>query len=204
MLAIWDGDPPDRWAFWRRWWEGAKTGQPLDPELQLAIVKGIDEECWKDPDKVAERIAQIEDQFDLLLQTRELRAEFARAQAELASLRQRSHNQPPELVDGAIAQVSALTPLDEPLEAVERELEKPVPDPSALARAGQWLVDVAAKILSYCGKVSDAFVMKAAETLGEEGAKWVARGGALVFVERATGLGSRVLEFAQQLAQATF
>ncbi|WP_043137914.1 hypothetical protein [Mameliella alba] len=64
MLAIWDGDPPDRWDFWRRWWEGAKTGQPLDPELQLAIVKGVDEETWKDPDKVAARIAEIEDAFN--------------------------------------------------------------------------------------------------------------------------------------------
>ncbi|WP_167647263.1 hypothetical protein [Mameliella alba] len=64
MLELWDGDPPERWAFWRRWWEGAKTGQPLDPELQLAIVKGIDEETWKDPDKVAARIAEIEDAFN--------------------------------------------------------------------------------------------------------------------------------------------
>ncbi|WP_300439445.1 hypothetical protein [uncultured Mameliella sp.] len=63
MLAFWDADPPDRWDFWRRWWEGVKTGQPLDPELQLAIVKGIDNETWKDPDKVAEAIAKIEGEF---------------------------------------------------------------------------------------------------------------------------------------------
>ncbi|MBY6118565.1 hypothetical protein KUV64_05435 [Mameliella alba] len=63
MLELWDGDPPERWAFWRRWWEGAKTGQPLDPELQLAIVKGIDDETWKDPDAVAKAIAKIEEEF---------------------------------------------------------------------------------------------------------------------------------------------
>ncbi|GGF42445.1 hypothetical protein [Mameliella alba] len=62
-LAIWDEDPPERWEFWRRWWEGAKRGQPLDPGLQLTIVKGIDEETWKDPDKVAEAIAKIEMAF---------------------------------------------------------------------------------------------------------------------------------------------
>ncbi len=204
MLALWDADPPARWEFWRRWWEGAKSGQPVDPELLLAIVKGIDEEAWNDPDKVAAAIARIEERFGLLLETRELRAVLARAQSEVASLRQRSHNQPPKLVDDAAAQVSALAPLEEPLKAVEHELEKPVPDPSALARAGQYLLDAVAKVLTYCGKVSDVFVMTAAKTLGEEGAKWVSRGGALVLVESATGLGGRVLEFAQHLAQSTF
>ncbi|BBU57359.1 hypothetical protein KU6B_36240 [Mameliella alba] len=63
MMAIWESDPADRWDFWRRWWEGAKTGRPIDPELQLAIVKGIDDETWKDPDAVAKAIAKIEEEF---------------------------------------------------------------------------------------------------------------------------------------------
>lgn len=77
MLAIWDSEPPARWDLWRRWWEGPKTGQPVDPELLLAIVKGIDEETWNDPDKVAAAIARIKEQFGLLLETRELRADLA-------------------------------------------------------------------------------------------------------------------------------
>ncbi|MFW2542547.1 DUF6161 domain-containing protein [Primorskyibacter sp. 2E107] len=60
MFAVWDEEPSARWDFWRRWWEGAKNGDPIDPELQYAIVQGLDEETWKDPDAVAKRIKEIE------------------------------------------------------------------------------------------------------------------------------------------------
>ncbi|WP_439121362.1 hypothetical protein [Marivita sp.] len=63
MQSKWDEDPYDRWHFWRRWWHGVVTGHPLDPQLQLAIVEGIDDETWKDPDAVAARILEIEAAF---------------------------------------------------------------------------------------------------------------------------------------------
>ncbi|MCT4553390.1 MAG: hypothetical protein N4A53_01775 [Pelagimonas sp.] len=54
---------PDRWDFWLRWWEGIKSGNPIDPALQLAIVQGLDDETWQDPDATARRIAEIEAQY---------------------------------------------------------------------------------------------------------------------------------------------
>ncbi len=63
MLRIWASDPPDRWAFWQRWWAGAKSGRPIDPQLQLAIVQGIDNATWQDPDATAARIREIEAAF---------------------------------------------------------------------------------------------------------------------------------------------
>ncbi len=63
MLSNWDTDPKPRWAFWRRWWNGVVTGRPLDPKLQLALVEEIDDETWRDPDKVAARIVEIEEEF---------------------------------------------------------------------------------------------------------------------------------------------
>ncbi len=63
MLQIWDADPVSRWAFWRRWWDSVIVGRPLNPLLQRAIVKGIDDEAWSDPDAVASRILEIESQF---------------------------------------------------------------------------------------------------------------------------------------------
>ncbi len=65
MQALWHNDGNKRWEFWARWWESAVRGEPLDPNLQLAIVQGIDEETWKDPDKVAARIVEIEARFRL-------------------------------------------------------------------------------------------------------------------------------------------
>ncbi|MDU8909905.1 hypothetical protein [Aestuariicoccus sp. MJ-SS9] len=63
MVSIWKNDPPARWTFWRRWWDAAVNGQPLDPQLQLAIVQGVDDDTWQDPDKTAARIAEIEAGF---------------------------------------------------------------------------------------------------------------------------------------------
>lgn len=60
MIEVWDRDPKPRWEFWRRWWDGVVTGRPLDPKLQLALVEGIDDDTWRDPDLVAARIVEIE------------------------------------------------------------------------------------------------------------------------------------------------
>ena len=65
MIALWAADPPERWDFWRRWWEGAKAGRYLDPQLQLAIVQGVSDETWDaGPDAVAARIREIEAEFN--------------------------------------------------------------------------------------------------------------------------------------------
>lgn len=199
MFQVWKADPPARWDFWRRWWEGAKTGKPIDPALQLAIVLGVDDETWQDPDATAVRIAQIEEQHQLLLAVLAVKEQLTQARAEVASARHRSHNQPPELIEEAETAAKMVTILWEPLEAAEEELEKPNPDPSRLKVIGAWLVKAAKEVLAYCGKVGDAFAMKAAETLGETGAKWAVRGTFLVVAENSTGIGQRLLDLAEKL-----
>ena len=63
MISVWDTEPKARWMFWRRWWQGVATGRQIDWQLQLAIVEGIDDETWENPDAVAARIAEIETAF---------------------------------------------------------------------------------------------------------------------------------------------
>ena len=63
MQSIWDRDPAARWQFWRRWWEGVKAGRSIKPKLKSAVLNGIDENSWDDPDDVAARISAIEMEF---------------------------------------------------------------------------------------------------------------------------------------------
>ena len=60
MLALWS-QAPETWDFWRRWWEGARDGKPLDWELQKRVAL-IPPEDWakNDPAHIARLIRQIE------------------------------------------------------------------------------------------------------------------------------------------------
>ncbi len=205
-VTHWNTESSIRWAFWKRWWEGAKTGNPVDPALQLAIVQGIDDETWKDPDAVAARIVEIERQFDLLQDVRRVKRDLEDARRQVATVKHRSHNQPPELVDDAIALKrdtkkleTVLAELIAPLEEIEAELETPRADLARIKALASKLVKIAGEALKYCGEVGDVFVKKAAETLGDEGVKWAVRGGAATLFETSTGLGHRLLDFVQVL-----
>lgn len=51
---------PSVWGFWRRWWDGLRSGQPLDWTLQRQVAL-IPEDIWKQgPEAVASLIADIE------------------------------------------------------------------------------------------------------------------------------------------------
>ena len=61
--AIWAADPPARWSFWTRWWDGVISGQQLDWELQRRVAL-IPDAIWQSgPDAVAEAIRRIEEEL---------------------------------------------------------------------------------------------------------------------------------------------
>lgn len=65
FLNLWSRDPAT-WDFWRRWWEGARDGRPLDWELQRRVALIPPEEWEKnDPARIAELIREIETDFAL-------------------------------------------------------------------------------------------------------------------------------------------
>lgn len=64
FLSLWSRDPAT-WDFWRRWWEGARDGRPLDWELQRRVALIPPEEWEKnDPARIAELICGIEAEWD--------------------------------------------------------------------------------------------------------------------------------------------
>ena len=61
--ALWAADPPTRWDFWTRWWDGVISGYQLDWELQRRVAL-IPNEVWNaGPDAVATEIRRIEEEW---------------------------------------------------------------------------------------------------------------------------------------------
>ena len=74
--AHWQSDPAH--AFWRRWYDAAVAGTPLNWELQRDIALISDEDWQAGPKVVAERIAEIEAKARATRDMTELEQDLAR------------------------------------------------------------------------------------------------------------------------------
>lgn len=197
------GDPN---SFWHRWWEGAKSGQWLDWDLQREVAL-IPDEVWQSgPKAVAEAIARIEEKFALREQVSQLRAELESVQQQIASqasLAHRSHNQPPELVETPATVIVQVATLVSELREAETEVEKQHPDPGVLSRIGTALIASAKAVLGYCASLADVALKKSAEEIGTTGTKWaigLVGLGTISSFEKVQAIGSALLRFAEKLA----
>ena len=174
---IWAADAhPENWTFWTKWWDAAIAGKPLNWELQRDVAL-IDDDVWKaGPGEVAKAIAGIEEKFSLLDQIAELKKQLlpvlSLGDITSATARQRAHNHPPELIDATASLHRYVIVILKDLDEAEAELEKPEPSASVLTRIGQQLLDITARVISYCAVLSDVVLRKVAETIATTGTKW--------------------------------
>ncbi|MQQ07626.1 hypothetical protein GFB49_04085 [Epibacterium sp. SM1979] len=163
---------PGDWRFWVEWYE-----QMLDPitnppnwEL-LKQVALLEPEVWDaGPKDVSEAIAEIENRFALLGETKAWQQRAEALEAEIAALKMRSHNQPPELVEDIEALEAPVLDLTQNLAVVAEELEKPEPEKHLLRRCGEVIRDAALAIIKYCGSIANDVIRAGAKTLGTGGA----------------------------------
>jgi hypothetical protein len=193
-------------SFWHRWWQGAKSGQWLDWDL-LHEVALIPDEVWQaGPKAVAEAIARIEEKFARRDEVSRLRAELESVQKQItsqASLAQRSHNQPPELVDTPAAIIVQVATVVSELRDAKTELKKQEPDPGVLLLIGTALIASAKAVLGYCASLADVALKKSAEEIGSTGTKWaigLVGLGAVSSFEKVHAIGTALLRFAEKLA----
>lgn len=159
--AIWAEDP-ETWSFWERWWDGLISGtMPFPLELLREVVL-IGDGIWRaGPKAVAERIAEVIDNFErlrLLEETRSIKGAIEEALPDgAASAFQRSHNNPPELIENADPPQQVLI-IWAGLDQVEHELTKAKPDKSLLAEIAEWMKKALLAFLRKCGDWADKVV----------------------------------------------
>ena len=183
------------WRFWIDWYDNALHGRPQDYDL-LTKIALIDPEDWnKGADHVNALIQKIVEQHTLAQDARALKEEIAQIKRRLQSVEHRSHNNPPELVDETIAQRKEVTIIWAVLDEAERELEKPDPDPSALARIGAFLKAASMALAQYCSSLVDLAAKTSVRTAA-------ATGTAMAFASQSEQLkayGEALLQFAKSL-----
>ena len=134
---------------------------PFPLELLREVVL-IGDGIWRaGPKAVAERIAEVIDNFErlrLLEETRSIKGVIEEALPDgAASAFQRSHNNPPELIENADPPQQVLI-IWAGLDQVEHELTKAKPDKSLLAEIAEWMKKALLAFLRKCGDWADKVV----------------------------------------------
>ncbi len=183
------------WRFWVDWYDNALHGRPQDDDLLTKIALIASEDWDKGADHVNALIRRIIEQHRLANEARALKEEVAQLKRQLDAIEQRSHNNPPELVDYTIATREQVTIIWAVLDKAEQELEKPDPDPGTLARVGQLLIDTAKAIASYCASLGHLAMTSAVKTAA------AATTGIIIASqsERLQAFGQALLQFARSL-----
>jgi hypothetical protein len=186
------------WAFWRRWYQGALKGQPLDWELQRRVTL-IDDPIWDaGPLAVAAEIERIEAKFLLEQEIKRLKEQLSQVAA--APIIDRKHNNPPPLEDDANARAEIITLIRTDLDALETEIAETEPDAVEIKLVAQSLWRLAIKIATYCGTKIDIALEAAAKEAGTTGTKWAIRTGVAYFAATQEGTQS-VARLAWQYAE---
>jgi hypothetical protein len=193
--------PKSPYGFWWRWYDSLldpKTTPPFPDALMYRIAL-IDDAIWKAGEEaVAEEVARIEEQLDLLEQVRAAKVELAAVRSGRASRALRADNLPEgmePLADLDAGVNDAITGLDD----AQQELEKPKPSRLSLKKAAA-AIGRAAKVLAvYLGKKAD----KVIDTLLEEGTKELVKKGSLILslglIERLFHISEAIAKFANKL-----
>lgn len=154
--------------FWQRWWEAAISGKPLNWGLQLEVALIPDDIWHAGPSAVAERIAIIEEKYRLKDEIAALRQQLESMRQGLeqaASVAQRGHNNPPELIEPEVAFRQDVEKVVATLAEAESELAKPKPERGRLLSIASALGGAAKSVALYCASLGDAFLKELAKKL---------------------------------------
>jgi hypothetical protein len=166
-------------SFWLRWWEGAKSGEWMNWDLQRDVAL-IDDAVWTGPrEQLTQAIAEVEKIYDLRAQlsalTQAIDEQTQMQNVAGATLAHRGHNQPPELVESFALVDAGEIAIEEGIEAAREELGKSTPEPKRLHAIGAYLLESITHALRYCRALADGFLQAYVSEMGTQAAKWTMR-----------------------------
>ncbi|KCV81020.1 hypothetical protein ATO10_14499 [Actibacterium atlanticum] len=178
-----------KWGFWVRWYDAMWHGEPMDWALQEAVALLPNVDWQAGPERIAERIKEIEARFALKARIAELEASLAQTRAGRFGI---GGNSPPP--EGQLDEAD-LTPLVRPLQVLKAETEAETPSKSRIQQA----IDGLRATLKWIGGHIDAGIGAGMKTAG------AAVG--TTFVAKLAGYGdeiARVLAAAEAWLKALF
>lgn len=142
--------------------------------MLLDWISKLTETSWSNPIAEESVGTEIGMRIVALEGVRSAKASLLSKITNTVEIAPRSHNNPPELVDDdQVFRFAEI--LWEPLDAAEKELQKPKLDPAKLERIGQQILDLVNKITLYAAEKVDKFVDSAVAELGQQSTKWMIR-----------------------------
>ncbi|MGY9049553.1 MAG: hypothetical protein ACKVKF_21560 [Rhodobacterales bacterium] len=189
-----DPTPEDDWRFWLAWYDHALNPQGQPPNwTMLEEIALIDANIWDaGPKEALPVINAIWERYQLVGEAIDLREAFSSVRSANASAIQRSHNNPPELLDASQPVAHAVSSVAQSLDETIEGLSNPSPDKTRLAKIAHEMLAALKAIGSYCGKVLDTVTMAGAQAVGT---------GSGVYIVDHYLLSGRLLEFAHRLLQ---
>ena len=190
------------WLFWIDWYEGLLEGRAQNIDMLLEIV-ATDKIDWEaTPREANEVIALIVERFGLLGRVTDLEKSLENHLSTVATLKQRSDNNPPELVDlDAEARNLEVLKLYKAAQDVKEELSLQDPDPNRLRKFGNALMSAASACAKYVLGKFDKGLDEAVKVAGKAvGGLGVTYAGAQT--ETAKVIGSEVVALAEKLIAA--
>lgn len=193
------------WSFWIDWYQGLLDGRTQNWSL-LEEIAFIEPEVWDaGPQAVALQIEVYQKIISLREHAERLAQNVSALRVTAASAAQRSHNDPPELVDDVHAISAGVTLIWEQVEQAAVELDKPRPDPSRLRRIGKAILSAVVILGRYVGSLADDGLRAGAKAAGA--AVGVGAAGALIvsvaaIPEPATSFAHALKELAELMIKA--
>ena len=166
------GDSPHDWQFWIEWYQALLDGRPMlgnaartwEMLEKIALIKP---EVWdQGPEAVNPMIHEIWDLVRLRIEAEELRAQKEAFLAERATPEQRSHNQPPGLVEAEPEIARQVTIIWAGLDEASEELAAKEPDKERLTQIAKGMLAALRAVAAYCGKLADRVIKAAASVIG--------------------------------------
>jgi len=186
----------DDWTFWIAWYQSLLDSRPMlgDGDRtweMLAKIALIEPEVWDQGAEVVNPVInEIWDLFRLRIEAEELRAQKEAFLAARATPEQRSHNQPPGLVEAEPEIARQVAIIWAGLDEASEELAAKEPDKERLTQIAKGMLAALRAVAAYCGKLADRVVEAAASVIGA--------GAGTALLDRVANNG-RLMQFAKDL-----